>query len=242
MRRRYRKYRSRRSYRSRRRYSRRYRSFRQKKEMKIYTYLNQAVTVQAINQAASTTAPGSMNLLPDILSNITVGTGPDQRIGTEIFVKKIQFIFTPALCPVGFNAQLTGGIIRYIVSSASFNITAGTGVQNFFDSPTNVCVDGPLNRRYYVVHKDRVFTMNAGFPAATLNTGTFLIGTGAIWRHNLSFNLNRKVKFLPGGTKVSSEQDSICLFAVGMTPGLAAGSNAQLACMSYRVRVWYTDS
>lgn len=211
-------------------------------EWKIFTanFPSTEITATAVS-AATSSCPATTFLKADILNNIVQGTAENQRIGNRIFVKKIQWRFTVYLCPQGNSVSLNSAAIRFIIGSAGWNLTAGTSLSGFFDTATNTIFDGALNRRKFSFFKDKTVHLNSGYPAITTAGGVNVAGTGMVKRVNLTCNVNKQVKYYPGGANVSDESNSYNLFALGTTPNLGSNVEVRVACMTYRVRIWYTD-
>lgn len=213
-----------------------------KPEMKIWTGHYPEIAIYASQYAApSTTLYAAAFIVGDAIKNITIGTGSSNRIGTRIFVKKIQYSIIPFLCPEGNNAQLNSGLIRFIVSSAGWEKTAGTTVAGFSDSTTTRPINFSPNRRFYSFFKDTYLTLNSGYPASVDGTGNSRPGLGMIKHINLNINVNKEVKFSPDTTSLADESSSYSLFAIGAIPAQPGSSETRVACANIRLRIWYTD-
>ena len=117
--------------------------------MKIWTGHFPEIAIYASQYAApSTTLYAAAFIVGDAIKNITIGTGSSNRIGTRIFVKNTIQHYTIFMSE-GNNAQLNSGLIRFIVSSAGWEKTAGTTVAGFSDSSTTRPINFSPNRRFY---------------------------------------------------------------------------------------------
>lgn len=212
-----------------------------KPEMKIFTSVYEDFAIYATLAAVDTTSsPGAANLYPDLLNRILPGTGSNQRVGSRIFVKKIQYSGIIFLCPQGNSASLNSALVRLVVCSAGWGTTGGSSIQYFFDHPLKRIFNGSLNRRRYSFFKDKIISLNSGWPASTNASGVQDPGTGLMKHFNITINVNKNVKYSPDLTTVPDEMNSYCLFAFGAVVQ-PSNTETRVACMSLRTRVWYTD-
>jgi len=210
-------------------------------EVKIYTaiYEDFAIYSSFLN-ADSTSIPASANLYPDLLDGIIKGTTSSQRVGDRIFVKKIQYSGVMFLCPSGNSTSMNTALVRLVICGASWGKASGTSIQYFFDRSLRRVFNGPLNRRRFPVFKDKIISFQSGWPATTDSDGDLDSATGQIKHFNISLNVNKNVKYSPDLSTVADEGNSYCLFAYGATPQ-PSNTEVRVACMSLRVRVWFTD-
>lgn len=213
-----------------------------KVETKIYTVNIQSQAIYATHAASATAnSAGAWLLTTDLLSNIVPGTAANQRIGSKIFVKKIQMLHTVYLCPLGNSAQINHATVRYVIGSFGWQQSAGTPFSDFFDAPVNVTINGSMNRRKYMINKDKTYVIASGWPAPNDAAGLLNTGQGMtkVIRHTL--NLNRSITYMPGSNQVKDERNSINLACFGYLAGQPAGTETRCACQATRYRVWYTD-
>jgi len=211
-------------------------------EIKIQTDIYPSLEIMATRlNAVSASLPATGFLINDILRTIVAGTGPNQRVGSRIFVKKIQISITVYLCPEGNSVELNSALIRCVVGTAGWDKTSGTSIANFFDTPVIYPFNGPLNRRLYSYFYDKIVTMNSGWAAETDSSGTASAGLGMAKHFNVTLNVNKNIKYIPSSAVPTDEASSYSLFLFGFTPALPANFEARVACCTVRTRTWYTD-
>jgi len=211
-------------------------------EIKIQTDIYPSLEIKASRlNASSASLPATGFLLNDLLRTIVAGTGPSQRIGGRIFVKKIQINVVAYLCPEGNSASLNTTLIRCAVGTAGWDKVAGTSVANFFDTPVIYPFNGPLNRRLFSFFYDKIVTMNSGWPASTNATGTPDPASGMCKSFNITLNVNKNIKYIPSSAVPTDESSSYSLFMWGFMPNQPANTEARVACATVRTRTWYTD-
>jgi len=237
-----RKYRKLKRRRIKRRYITKRRKPSSKVETKIYTtHTDSEAIYSTYTLTNGTISPGSWYHKGDLLNGIVNGINANQRIGSKIFVKKIQVLHTLYLCPEGNNASISAAAIRYVICSAGWNSAAGTPLNNFFDEPCKVGINGSLNRRNFIVWKDKTYNINSSTYASTNSTGVSVVGQGHMRTIRHTINVNRSVTFVPGQNLVKDERDSFCFFTFAALPGQLPNTEGRAACQSTRYRVWYTD-
>jgi len=213
-----------------------------KPEIKMWTGSYPALEIVAVRSTATSTAlTGKQFLIADFLKNIEQGVGISQRVGLRIFVKKLQISCTTYLCPEGNDATINSCVIRHQIGSAGWDRTAGTQINNYFDSGITYPFTGPNNRKLFRTFKERIVHLNSPLPAQTTALGVGISGTGMVKHYKINVNINKNVKYSPHSNTPADESTSYSLFTMAYTPMQPSNTEIRVACMSTRVRIWFTD-
>lgn len=213
-----------------------------KPEVKISTisFVDQAI--QTFKFATATfDLQSKYTLANDILSNITIGTTQNQRIGNSVFVKKMLFEFWIDLCPKYIDTPSTTvacstSMIRFIVDdgrSASFT--------NFWRTSVVYPILGKPDRRLAKVHKDFTTNIDCMSAEATTVAGSAIVGEGATRRTRFSIYPNRNVTFNANSGAMKNDSDVYSLRVLGYMPNIPASTNLQTHCLNGRITIYYTD-
>lgn len=224
-----------------RRYSRK-RSMQKRIEVKSVRTGNLDQSVRTYKYSTPTTLlDNSFSFQEDILKIIEKGVNQYDRIGQQIFVKKIIYKFWGEICPKFIdtpttNVQCNTSWIRYIID----NQRTTANIAGYFRGPTHLIATGDPDRRAVQVHRDVTRNVTAGFPAQWTNSGA-VVGVGACFHHKIVIPVNRTVTYDPNTGRPRNDRDVFSLRMLGYMPNIPAQNALQTHCVSFRVYIYYTD-
>lgn len=242
--RRYRKrYRKARSRKARPRMSRRYRRYRSatRPEVKMLQVASKCNSLKLhVGATASATLYPGQNISGGMFSYIVPGTGVDQRIGNNVFVKSVMLRGMSFGCPLDGTYNVGNYLIR-IIAWTGLNTAAST-ITKFFASESENNFYLPLNRKKIEkVYVDKVFTVRSnGYTTANTTQDRTL---GGVHYFNIKIPINRRITYIQGGNETKHETDVFNYAILVGTPGMCNASNdaRQIACVSMNSTVYFTD-
>lgn len=238
MKRRYRKRRYRR--RTRRYYTKRYNRRRGSiTEVKYYTNIiqNQALKL-AISATDTDSLFGEQCYLSNILQNIGQGTGSGERIGSKIYVMKINVRMLAYGCPSD-NTYMPGTFLTRHIWHSSSN-SAGAVIPNFFLAPSKVNFHQYPDRRLFTIHRDKTIVV----PSTDYTTGTTThANAGPIKYISYNVPVNRYVTYNLNN-KPKEDYNVYSLALLTASPGMSntVFNTRQIGCFQLTYRIYFKDA
>lgn len=174
-----------------------------------------------------------------LLDKITPGTGKHDRIGSQIFVKKIVYKMYFWTCPPSTQTTYQDGVaMRFLVTNVRGYYT-GTGIYNvstYFDTPEHMCmINSPLRNKYNVYH-DKIYHWRPQIGVRGANSGDQM---GYARNIRVTIPVNRVVTYDDLGY-VKDDRDVFQAYAWAHIPS-GTTDNKQVLCGTMNARIYYTD-
>lgn len=215
-------------------------------EVKFFTYIDYDKAVPNTQSPSNTSdLSGGTTFAGDIISNITQGTGDNNRIGDKIYVKYIDFKVCIKPCLQNNQWQPLDFLYRVLIHTA--RVAAGGVVTNYWRGGYRIPVTHAWpNRAVYNTYYDKIvksistsgvtpipISYTAGQPGEPISSNYKML--------RFRIPIGRQVAFTPSGT-VKEQRDVITFNVLGYAmKDNQDRLNWQTACMDYSYRIYYTD-